>query len=121
MIKLLLVGNDLFIRHGLQMLLARELDITIVGEANNYADVLPLIQIGCPDVVLIDQVRPDLDGLKATALLNGACPGSAVIILSLYDEEAMQAQALSAGAVAFVGKREGVPALLAAIRQVSNH
>jgi DNA-binding NarL/FixJ family response regulator len=121
MIKLLLVGNDLFIRHGLQMRLAREPDITIVGEANDYADILALIQIGCPDVVVIDQVRPDLDGMKATALLNDVCPGSAVIMLSLYDEEAVRAQALSAGVVAFVGKREGIPALLAAIRMVSNH
>lgn len=121
MIKLLLVGNDLFIRHGLQMRFAHEPDITVVGEANNYADARPLIQNGCPDVVVMDQVRPDLDGMKAIALLNGVCPGCAVIMLCLYDEEVMRAPAPSAGTVAFVGKCEGVPALLAAIRRVSNH
>jgi two-component system response regulator DevR len=121
MIKLFLVGNDLLIRYGLQMRLALEPDITIVGEADNCADALSLIQIVCPDVVVMDQIRPDCAGLKTTTLLNDNCPGSAIIVLSLYDEESMRAQALSAGAAVLVGKREGVSALLTAIRQVSNH
>jgi DNA-binding NarL/FixJ family response regulator len=124
MIKLLLIGNDLLIRHGLQMRLAHEPDIMVIGEASssaNEAEVLPLLQMECPDVVVMDLVRPDLNEMKTMAMLRTICPGCPVIILSLYDEKALRTHALSQGAVAFVGKCEGVSALLAAIRQVSHH
>lgn len=124
MITLFLIGDDLFIRHGLQMRLAYEPDITVIGATSrnaNDAEILSFFPNGRPDVVVIDLVWPDLDGLKALAQIRTICPASTVIMLSLYDEEVTQALELSQGAVVIVGKREGVPALLAAIRAASHH
>src|SRR5712691_2054507 len=71
-----------------------------------------------PDVVLMDLSMPTMDGIAATAALRASAPHSAVVLLSLYDDATMRARAHAAGAVTLVGKREGVKALLAAIREI---
>lgn len=117
MITLLLVDDDPMVRQGLGMLLRREATITVVGETSDGAQAIMLAQTLQPDVVLMDFSSPTMDGIKATAALRAAVPDTAVVLLSLYDEEIMRVRAYAAGAVAFVGKQEGVRALLAAIRQ----
>lgn len=117
MITLLLVDDDPMVRQGLRMLLAREATITVVGEATDGAQAITLAQALQPNVVLMDLSMPTMDGMKATAALRAAVPDTAVVLLSLYDEEIMRVRASTAGAVAFIGKQEGVRALLAAIRQ----
>ncbi|HZT99295.1 MAG TPA: response regulator transcription factor [Ktedonobacteraceae bacterium] len=117
MITLLLVDDDPMVRQGLRMLLGRQATITVVGEATDGAQAITLAHALQPDVVLMDLSMPTMDGIKATAALRAAVPDTAVVLLSLYDEETMRARAYAAGAVAFIGKQEGVRALLAAIRQ----
>jgi DNA-binding NarL/FixJ family response regulator len=117
MITLLLVDDEPLVRQGLRMLLGREAHITVVGEASDGAQAITLAQALQPDVVLMDLSMPTMDGIAATAALRAAVPDTAVVLLSLYDEEIMRARAYAAGAVAFLGKQEGVRALLAAIRQ----
>jgi DNA-binding NarL/FixJ family response regulator len=58
-----------------------------------------------------------MDGLTATRIMQAISPRSAVVILSLYDDAHLKMEARAAGAVAFVGKHEGIDILLAAIRQ----
>jgi DNA-binding NarL/FixJ family response regulator len=117
MVTLLLVDDELLLRYGLRMWLEREADITVVGEADDGAEAIALAQALQPDVVLMDISMPTMDGITSAAALCAAIPHTAVVLLSLYDDATMQAQAYAAGAVAFVGKQEGVRALLAAIRQ----
>jgi DNA-binding NarL/FixJ family response regulator len=116
MTTLLLVEDEALIRHGLRMWLDQVSDVIVVGEANNGAEAMLLAQILSPDIVLVDLSLPPMDGLNTTAVLRRAVPQSAVVLLSLEDGTAMRARAQAAGAVAFVGKQEGVRALLAAIR-----
>jgi len=101
------------------MWLEREADITVVGEASDGAEAITLAQALQPDVVLMDVSMPIMDGIAATDALRVAVPHSAVVLLSLYDDAAIRARAYAAGAVAFVGKQEGVRALKVAIRQAS--
>ena len=115
MTTLLLVEDEALIRHGLRMWLDQVSDVTVVGEANNGAEAMLLAQILSPDLVLVDLSLPPMDGLNTTAALRRAVPQSAVVLLSLEDGTAIRARAHAAGAVAFVGKQEGVRALLAAI------
>lgn len=119
MSKLLLVGNDSYIREGLRMRLALEPDLTIVGEAENGMEALPQFQTLRPDIVVIDEIMPDRDFFAALTSLHKAYSQCSIILLSLYDSEAMRVQAELAGATALVSKREGVEALLAAIHQVT--
>jgi DNA-binding NarL/FixJ family response regulator len=117
MITLLLVDDEPWVRHGLRMWLEREADITVVGEASDGAEGIKLAQALQPDVVLMDISLPTMDGITAAAAIRAAVPHCAVVFLSLYDDAATRARADAAGAVAFVGKQEGVRALQAAIRQ----
>ena len=119
MSKLLLVGNDSCIREGLRMRLAFEPGITLVGEVENGTEILSQIQMLRPDVIVIDEVMPDRDSFAAITSLHKASCQCSIILLSLYDDEAIRVQAALAGVAALVGKREGVEALLAAIRQAT--
>jgi DNA-binding NarL/FixJ family response regulator len=117
MITLLLVKDELLVRHGLRMWLECETEISVVGEASDGAEANTLAQALQPDVVLMDISLPTMDGITAAATIRAAVPHCAVVFLSLYDDAATWARADAAGAVAFVGKQEGVRALQAAIRQ----
>lgn len=119
MITLLLVEDELLVRHGLRMWLEREANVTVVGEASDGAEAITLAQALLPDVVLMDISMPTMDGIAATDALRVVVPHSAVVLLSLYDDATTRARAYAAGAVAFVGKQEGVRALQTAIQQAA--
>lgn len=119
MITLLLIEDELLVRHGLRMWLEREANVTVVGEASDGAEAITLAQALLPDVVLMDISMPTMDGIAATDALRVVVPHSAVVLLSLYDDATTRARAYAAGAVAFVGKQEGVRALQTAIQQAA--
>jgi DNA-binding NarL/FixJ family response regulator len=116
MTTLLLVEDEALIRHGLRAWLDQAPNVTVVGEATNGAEAMLLAQVLGPDVILVDLSLPPMDGIKTTTALRRAAPQSSVVLLSLEDGMTMRARAQAAGAVAFVGKQEGVRALVAAIR-----
>ncbi len=70
-----------------------------------------------PDVILMDVRMKGMDGLTATRAMQAIRSQSAVLILSLYDDARLKAEAQAAGAAAFVSKQEQIDALLTAIRQ----
>jgi DNA-binding NarL/FixJ family response regulator len=118
MITVLLVNDEAILREGLRMRLALETDITVVGEASTGAEALEQAQRLQPDIVLMGLALPDMDGIAAIAALRAANAESAVVILSLQDDATIRARAQTAGAAAFVGKHEGVKAVLTVIRHV---
>jgi two-component system, NarL family, response regulator DegU len=117
MYKLLLVGNDSFIRQGLSMRLAFESDFKIIGAVDSGEEALLQIQNLRPDVVVMDEVMPSQHLFKTITSLREAQDQCAIILLSLYDDEKIRAQADLAGVDALVGKREGVEVLVDTIRQ----
>lgn len=118
-ITMLVVDDEPLIRQGLRVWLERVGHITVVGEADNGAEAVGLAQTLHPDVVLMDLSLSATDGLSATASLRAAAPQCSVVLLSLYADATLRAQALAAGAAALVGKQEGVESLLAAIREAA--
>lgn len=118
MITLLLVNDDPLLRQGLRRWLERAPDISVVGEASTGTEAITLAHTLQPDVVLVDLSMPTTDGIAATTGLRASAPHSAVVLLSLYDDPTLRAQARAAGTVRVVGKQEGVKALLAAIQEV---
>jgi len=99
------------------------LDVTIdiAGEAENGQSAIELAAALQPDVVLMDVEMPIMDGLAATRLIKQQrpqCPPR-VVILSIHNDEAIRAQARSAGADDFVDKGAPLAALLQAIQIIS--
>ena len=118
MVRILLVDEQLHIRQGLQMSLSLEPDFAVVGEASNRAELLRLAEFLRPDVVVMELELPDMTGLIETESLYANGSPWAIIILSIHDDPHTQARALSAGAAAFVSKRESPDILIATIRRV---
>ncbi len=119
MIRLLLVGDQPSVRKGLQMLLAAEPDLVVVGEASDVATVLDQVSGLHPDVIVMDVDMSRLNGLVTVDTLQTACPQAAIIVLSIHDDAKMRGDAAAAGAVAFIAKSMPVDMLLTAIRQVA--
>jgi DNA-binding NarL/FixJ family response regulator len=117
MIKIMLVDDESSVRTGLRMCLELEPDLTIVGEANNGIEAVELAQTLKPDVMIMDVEMPELDGITTTARLRKVVPNVSIVVLSIHTDTHTQAQALAAGAAAFVEKQGSVAQLLTAIRR----
>ena len=117
MIRLLLVEDEPLVCQGLRMWLGQVRGVLVVGEAHSEVEALQLARQLAPDVVLLDLSLPPNQGIAATAALRAALPQAAIVFLSLHDDASRRAEARAAGAYAFVGKQEGLTALLAAIHE----
>ena len=111
-----LIADDLFTsRNGLKALLATQLEIEIVGEAADGREAVELVEQCRPEVVLMDVRMPSMDGLQATRIIKDRWPEVKVIVLTMYSSH--QAEALAAGADAFLVKGCSAEDLLEAILQ----
>jgi DNA-binding NarL/FixJ family response regulator len=116
MIRVLLVDDQPAVRQGLQMRLALEPDVWIVGEAADGNAAVQMAELHHPDVIVMDIEMPLMDGLTATTILRRTLPRTSVVVLSLHDDEPTRRRALNAGACAFVAKSQSEGVLLDAIR-----
>jgi len=119
MIRVLLVDEQAVVRQGLQMRLALEPDLEVVGVAKSGEEALALARTITPDVVVMDVDMPGVDGFEAIRQVREALPGVAVIVLTLLEGKDVRAQALQAGALAFVEKQGGAEPLLLEIRRAA--
>jgi len=119
MIRALLVDDQPQILEGLEMLLALESDVTIVGTAQTAEAAIALAHELQPDIIVMDVRLPGIDGIAATRALGQDLPSGKVVILSLYCDPETRRLAAEAGAQAFVAKHDMTQSLLATIRQVA--
>jgi DNA-binding NarL/FixJ family response regulator len=115
-IRVLLVDDHAVVRRGLRSFLELLDDITVVGEAENGRLGLEAARRLHPDVVLMDLLMPDLDGIAATAAIKAELPDVEVVALTSFAEEARVTAALEAGASGYVLKDAEADDVAAAIR-----
>ena len=115
-IRLLLVDDHAVIRTGLRMLLGNEADVEIIGEAGTGHEAMEAVRIMDPDVVLMDIGLPDISGIEATRSIRAAHPRTAVVALTIHEDEEYFFKMLDAGALGYVPKRAAPEELLTAIR-----
>jgi two-component system response regulator NreC len=117
--KVLICDDHAVVRAGLQLILKKEKDFQIVGEAENAGQAIELATRQQPDVVLMDISMPGLNGLEAIPRLHAVAPETKVLILTVHDDEAYFFQALQAGVAGYVLKGASTDELLAALRLVN--
>jgi NarL family two-component system response regulator LiaR len=115
-IRVLLVDDHVVVRRGLSALLATYDDIEVVGEAGGGAAGADLAGRLLPDVVLMDLVMPEIDGIEATRRVKAVSPSTQVIVLTSYSEDERIFPAIKAGALSYLLKEVGPDDLVRAIR-----
>lgn len=118
-IRVLLADDHDLLRAGIRSLLDNVVDVEIVGEAGTGREALHLIEANSPDVVLMDILMPELNGLDATARVAAKFPDVRVIILSMHTADEYVLQALRAGATGYLLKSVSPTELVLAIKAVS--
>ena len=118
-IRILLVDDQRLMREGLRTLLELEPDLQVAGEAGDGQAALDAYAALQPDVVLMDIRMPGMDGVEATRRLRDGWPGSRVIILTTFDDDAYLFEGLRAGALGYLLKDVSGHDLAAAVRTVA--
>lgn len=114
----MLVDDHDLVRRGIRTMLESEEGIEVVGEASNGDDVFGVVEETVPDVVLMDVVMPNTDGIEATRLLRQTWPGTSVIVLSGHAEDHYIFDALKAGASGYLVKTASLEEVVGMIRLV---
>jgi DNA-binding NarL/FixJ family response regulator len=117
-IRVLLADDQALVRAGFRLILDSELDMDVVGEAGDGAEVVEQADATNPDVVLMDVRMPDLDGIEATRRLLANGQGPRVLMLTTFDLDEYVIDAFRAGASGFLLKTAPPDQLVAAIRTV---
>ncbi|MGE5848589.1 MAG: response regulator transcription factor [Candidatus Methylomirabilota bacterium] len=115
---ILIVDDNQGVRNVLTRILQKGREFRVVGEAEDGSEALELARSLSPDLILMDLAMPRVNGLEATRRIKVERPGTKVIILTRYEEEAYRQAATQSGADAFLPKGIRLTELLATIRQV---
>ena len=120
MIHALLADDHGIVRSGVRMLLDQQEGITVVAEAEDGVDAVEAAIKHKPDVAVLDVSMPRMTGIQATHEIKQHLPDTAVVLLSMHDDQRYFYEALKAGAAGYVLKRSAdtqlVDAIHAAIR-----
>lgn len=115
-ITVVIVDDHEMVRRGAAGYLAAQENIQVVGEAETGSDALKLVEELVPDVVLMDLVLPEMDGIETTRKVKDISPRTQVIILTSFHEDEYIFPALQAGAISYLLKDVKAAALVEAIQ-----
>ncbi len=118
-VRIVLADDHIVMRNGLRLLLERQPNLQVVGEAADGRQAVALIEKTEPDVVIMDIAMPNLNGIEATRQIVNQNPRTAVAILSMHSDESYVIRALKAGARAYLLKDSAEADLLAAVRALT--
>ncbi|MFI7127049.1 response regulator [Nonomuraea sp. NPDC050153] len=119
MIRVLVADDQALVRAGVRMLLQATGDMEVVGEAVDGAEAVRLAERHLPDVILMDLRMPRVDGLEAIKRVLAARPGTRIVVLTTFAEDANVYAALRAGAVGFLVKDDEPERMVDAVRRAA--
>ena len=118
-VSVLLVDDHALIRRGLTDLIRYESDLNVAGEASNGQEAVEAARKLNPDVIVMDLMMPEMDGVEATRRIKAERPDSRILILTTFGTSADVARAMAAGASGAIMKDAETDDQLAAIRTVA--
>ena len=114
-IRLLIADDHEIFRDGLVLMLSRQPNLVLEGQAEDGLELLNMVKARQPDIVLTDIKMPRMDGIEATRHIRMHYPLVNIIALSMFDEENLIVDMLEAGAKGYLLKNADKPEILEAI------
>jgi DNA-binding NarL/FixJ family response regulator len=118
-IRVLLADDHPVTRNGIRNLLEQGAGITVVGEANDGAETLQLVEELAPDVLLLDMEMPGMKGVEVAQHIRSAGSPVRILALSAYDDRQYILELLAGGAAGYLMKEEAPEIIVEAVRGVA--
>ncbi|MCX6080301.1 MAG: response regulator transcription factor [Chloroflexi bacterium] len=118
-IRVLIVDDHDMVRKGLSVLLQAFDDLELVGEARDGLEAISMSDKLDPDVILMDLIMPQMNGIEATRVITHKHPNTRVIALTSFEEENMVMDVLEAGAISYLQKNVTIDVLGDSIRKAN--
>ena len=118
LIRVLITDDHAVVRKGIRALLMTEKDIQVVGEASNGLEALKQAGALHPDVILMDLMMPQMDGIEATRQITTQHPQTRVLVLTSFAGDDKVFPAIKAGALGYLLKDSGPEELIKALHEV---
>lgn len=119
--RVFVVDDHPIVRQGLALLINREPDLTVCGEAEDAPAAIQSVAMAKPDILVVDISLNGPDGLDLLKDIRIRYPQLPVLILSMHDESIYAERALRAGAQGYIMKQEATEKVLVALRRILNH
>jgi len=119
-IRVLLAEDHETVRHGLKLLINRQPDMEVIGEAADGLAAIEQTRALAPDLLVMDISMPELNGLKATEKLRREFPNLKILTLTRHTDDGYLQQLIKAGVNGYVLKQSAPTELINAIRTVSS-
>jgi DNA-binding NarL/FixJ family response regulator len=119
--KVLVVDDHPIVRQGLTLLINREPDLIVCGEAEDAHTAMLSLTVTRPDILVVDISLNGPDGLDLLKNIRTRHPDLPVLILSMHDESIYAERALRAGAQGYIMKQEATEKVLVALRRILSH
>jgi DNA-binding NarL/FixJ family response regulator len=116
--RILVVDDHPIVRQGLALMLNREADLVVCGEAEDANGAMLVMTSAHPDVLILDISLNGPDGLDLLKTIRTTHPTLPVLILSMHDESIYAERALRAGANGYIMKQEATEKVLVAVRRI---
>jgi DNA-binding NarL/FixJ family response regulator len=116
--RILVVDDHPIVRQGLALLINREPDLVVCGEAEEATGAMQVLASARPDVLIVDISLNGPDGLDLLKTIRTTHPTLPVLILSMHDESIYAERALRAGANGYIMKQEATEKVLVAVRRI---
>jgi len=116
--RILVVDDHPIVRQGLALLINREPDLVVCGEAEEASGAMHVLVSAKPDVLIVDISLNGPDGLDLLKSIRNTHPALPVLILSMHDESLYAERALRAGANGYIMKQEATEKVLVALRRI---
>lgn len=119
-IRVLVVDDESVVREGVVAILSLQPDLEVVGDARDGIQAVQMARKTKPDVILLDMVMPNQDGLATIPIIKDLLPNTCILVLTSFAESDRVYQAIKFGALGYLLKDATRAQLLQAIRDVSN-
>jgi len=118
-VRCLVVDDHAAIREGVKLILARDHEISVIGEASSGDGAVDMAERRRPDVILMDVRMRGMDGFEATRRITAAHPAIAIILYTAHGERGLLAEGLDCGARGYVLKDAPPDDIIRAVKRVA--